>query len=60
MKETSELIKQAQTEYDGMYLVDTRVHFIIVCSRSVLKLMFLVQNFKNINLTFLSSITPGG
>ena len=36
----SELIKQAQMEYDGMHSIDTQVHFIIVCSWSVPELMF--------------------
>ena len=40
MKETLELIKQAQTEYDGTYLIDTQAYFFVVCAWSVPKLMF--------------------
>ena len=60
MKEMSKLIKQAQTEYDGMYSFDTRVHFIIACSRSVPKLMFSSTKFQKYQSHFFSSVTPRG
>ena len=48
----SELIKQAQTEYDGMYSVDTQVHFIIACSQSVSELMFSSTKFQKYQSRF--------
>ena len=61
MKETSELIKQAQTEYDGMYLIDTRAYFVVVCAQSVPKLMFssiYKEKFKTVILLLFLALPP--
>ena len=59
MKEMLELIKQAQMEYDGMYLIDTQVYFIIVCSQPVPKLMFLsTKSSKTSILLFFPALPP--
>ena len=59
MKETSKLIKQAQTEYDGMYSVDTQVYFIIACSLSVPELMILSTKISKTSiLLFFPALPP--